>query len=94
MLKNIIHLFVLSCRKATYLMEKRMNSRLSVIEKWQLWLHLRICKGCSCYEKEAEIIDKAMRRLSDDGESRSHNAFSDEELVEAKKKIKNRVHTS
>lgn len=62
MLKDFIHIFVLSCRKATFLIEKRLHVPLSLVEKWQLKLHLRLCKFCTAYEEKAVFLDSVMKQ--------------------------------
>ena len=42
--KGIIHLFVLSCEKATFLVEKQLYTSLLPLERLQLRIHLSICK--------------------------------------------------
>ena len=51
---------MLSCKKATELMEKRSLVGLSVKEKFQLRLHTSVCDGCLAYQKQSFLIDKLL----------------------------------
>ena len=55
-LNKILHFFILPCSKATFLIEKRMNTRLSFFEWTQLEAHLILCKWCKVYEKKADFL--------------------------------------
>jgi len=59
--KTIIHIIILSCRKATQLIEKKLHTRLSRRERVQLKWHNSICDICPLYEKQVIIIDKVLR---------------------------------
>ena len=89
MYKDFIHIFVLSCKTATFLIEKRLHQKLSLIEALQLNLHLSICKLCKSYEHKTKIMDKTMRIIA---KNKQHlSVFSQEELEEKKIKIKEQV---
>lgn len=60
-MKALIHFFVLSCLKATLLIEKRNVLPLSFIQRIQLKLHLRICDKCTTYEKQSVLIDTLLK---------------------------------
>lgn len=61
MKKNIMHILLLSCAKATELMEKKFHFKLSYTEKIQLELHKMMCDACKRYEKQSEIIEKGVK---------------------------------
>lgn len=58
---KIMNVLMLSCRKATELMEKRLDKKLSATETFQLKLHTSMCKACSDYQSHQQIIDAAMK---------------------------------
>jgi hypothetical protein len=60
-IKTIIHIIILSCRKATELIEKKLHTKLSRRERMQLKWHNSICDICPLYEKQVIIIDKVLR---------------------------------
>lgn len=91
MFKDFIHFFVLSCHQATSLIEKRMHTKLTCVERCQLKLHLHICDYCAFYEKEALFIDKAMRKLKEEVSAEEIFGYSDDELERAKGKFRKAV---
>lgn len=58
---RIMNFLMLSCRKATELMEKRMLTHLRPVEKVQLFMHKQMCDGCRQYEKQSHFIDKMFK---------------------------------
>lgn len=63
-MKRIMHFLLLSCRKATALIEKKSVTTLSLKEKIGLGMHKRICDACSAYEKQSRTIDKLIQDKS------------------------------
>ncbi len=91
MYKDFIHIFVLSCTKATYLLEKKFHARLSFIEKLQLKLHFKLCSYCSCYEKKAELLDRLAKISIDDPITTT--IFSAEEIDCFKNRVHNKINS-
>ncbi|MCF8276477.1 MAG: zf-HC2 domain-containing protein [Flavobacteriales bacterium] len=58
---KIMNVMMLSCRKATELMEKKLDKKLSTTETFQLKLHISMCKACSDYQSHTTMIDAAMK---------------------------------
>ncbi len=58
---KIIHFFVLSCFKATYLIEKGFHVKLTFIEKLQLKWHKKICDACLTYEKQSHLLNTELQ---------------------------------
>ena len=86
MYKRILHLFVLSCQKSTFLIEKQLHTSLSPLEKLQLRTHLSLCKYCTAYQHKAVFLDKLMvdERTADE----SNHSFSEQEVNGLKEKYK------
>lgn len=59
---NIMNTIMLSCVKATQLMELREFSPLSLMEKIQLQIHVTMCSGCKNYMKQTKLINELLRR--------------------------------
>ncbi len=59
-MKKIMQVLMLSCKKATELIEKRSLVRLSFREKVQLRLHKSMCDACTAYEKQSKKIDELL----------------------------------
>jgi len=53
---------MLSCRKATEMMEKKNIVGLSPIEKVQLFLHTTMCDACKTYQKQSRILDAVLQK--------------------------------
>lgn len=49
---------MLSCHKATELIEKKIQFGLSFHEKMSLFFHKSMCDACNIYEKQSKWIDK------------------------------------
>jgi hypothetical protein len=52
-LKQLIHI---TCKKATYLISKNEESRLTVLEWIRLQIHLSICSLCMLFQKQTKTI--------------------------------------
>lgn len=50
--------------KATFLLEKREGAKLSMIEKIQLKIHLKICDKCANYSQQSRSVNMALRHKS------------------------------
>lgn len=52
---------MISCQKATELIEKRNFSELTVYEKLKLVFHKSMCSACTRYEKQSRLLDKMLK---------------------------------
>jgi hypothetical protein len=59
-MKKLMNKLLLSCLRATELIEKKLHFKLSVREKLQLRIHKMMCNACSNYEKQSVFIDKGI----------------------------------
>ncbi len=64
-MKKLMHILFLSCLKATELIEKKMQFRLSSMESLQLMVHKSMCDACRNYEKQNYFIEKAITNYKD-----------------------------
>ncbi len=48
----------ISCKKATYLISKKEQGKISLFDRLTLWLHLGICSLCKRFEKQTGFIIK------------------------------------
>jgi hypothetical protein len=60
-IKKIVHIIMLSCRKATELIEKKLHQKLSRRERVQLKWHKSICDVCTLYEKQVVFLEKILQ---------------------------------
>lgn len=89
MYKRIIHLFVLSCEKATFLIEKQLHMSLSPLENLQLRAHFSLCKYCTAYKYKAIFLGKLMadKRMMDE----SNHLFPERDVGDLKEKFKSAI---
>lgn len=59
-MKKLMHKLFLSCLKATELIEKKLQVKLSFREKLQLSMHKMMCDACSQYEKQSILLEKGI----------------------------------
>jgi hypothetical protein len=53
---------VLSCEKATLLIEKKIDAGLSFGERLQLRVHTGICDACTNYQHQSRLIHELLGR--------------------------------
>jgi hypothetical protein len=83
-LKKITH----NCKKATFLIEKKLIGRITLREHIELWIHLFGCSICRIYQKQTVKINEMVPQLF-------HSSIAvkiDNRLEDSfKKKIKERI---
>lgn len=57
---KILNTLLLSCEKATQLIDRQALQPLSWRESVQLQMHLATCKGCKAYQKQSQLIDQML----------------------------------
>ncbi|MDO6437951.1 hypothetical protein Q4534_11055 [Cyclobacterium sp. 1_MG-2023] len=66
-LEKIMSQLLLSCKEATFLIEKKMVSPLTFTQRLRLGVHLKLCKVCSAYESQSETMNKALEKWVKEG---------------------------
>lgn len=61
-MKKIMNILMLSCCKATELMEKELHFKLNALEKIQLRLHTSMCNACNTYQKNNKLMEDALTK--------------------------------
>ena len=56
---------MLSCKKVSHLNSARFDRSLTLSEKIQVWIHLRICKACRRAFAQFKFVHLAMKRYRD-----------------------------
>jgi len=56
---------MLSCEDTTHLVVKKAYEKLSMWDKMRLFMHLRMCKYCSLFEKQNKFIDEQVAKLDE-----------------------------
>jgi len=52
-----------NCKKATFLLDKKMTDRISIRDHVELYIHLLGCSVCKLYGKQTRIISEMVRQL-------------------------------
>ena len=80
----IFKFIYLSCKRATFLLSKKEEGKLTLIEKTQLKFHLRLCDFCTRFEKQTKFLSKNSTHLHDPTDVK----LSDEKKDEIKSLLK------
>lgn len=91
MLKEFIHIFTLSCKQATYLIEKRIHVPLSVIERTRLAIHFSVCKLCRAYNTKAISLDGWLKQQNT--KESCNCRFEEKEIEQFKEDVKEKMKT-
>jgi hypothetical protein len=65
---------MITCKQATELLSKQMEKTLSLKERFNLYLHLRICVLCVQFGKQLQIIRRVLKRDDTDDSRLSSDA--------------------
>jgi len=63
-MKRMMNKVVLSCKRATELIEIEKYNDITFVEKFQLRLHLKMCDVCNKYNIQSKFIDKLIDKVS------------------------------
>lgn len=64
-MKKFMNMLMLSCRKATELIEKNLFIGLNSREKVQLFMHTSMCDACKRYSHQSEELDAIIKNHVD-----------------------------
>jgi hypothetical protein len=59
---NLMNAMILSCVKATQLMEMKEHVSLGFFKSLQLHMHTAMCSGCRNYMKQSPLINELLQR--------------------------------
>lgn len=69
-MKRVMKILMLSCKKASALIEKKFIFGLTIKEKVMLKMHTAFCDACNAYQKQSKLIDKSIHtHIHSDSES-------------------------
>jgi hypothetical protein len=71
---------MISCDKAAHICNKSQYREASLKERWQLWLHILVCKTCASFSHR----NKRLTKLCDNA---SLKVLSPEEKAAMKKRL-------
>lgn len=75
--------FMISCKKAGQLIEKKNEGQLSLKESIQLRLHTLMCGLCRLYEEQSKLIDALLKKKLKE----KPEPFSDADVKRVQEKI-------
>ncbi len=84
-MSSIMTTVILSCEKATELVIKKEENKISFIDNIRLWMHLQMCKFCKEFEGQNGFINLNMKNHFGEGCHTHH--LSDEKKKEMKEAI-------
>ena len=61
-MKKLMNMLMMSCKKATELIDKKIHSGISRQERMRLHMHTMMCNACRNYEKQGKLIDGVMKK--------------------------------
>lgn len=82
-MKKLMNIIMLSCNKATLLIEKSHGTPLSFVERVKLKMHLAMCDKCAGYQKQSLIIENALKS--------NHQSFPNPSNLKLADSSKNRI---
>jgi len=62
-MKKIMNILMLSCKKATELIDKKIHFGISRQERVRLHMHTMMCNACRNYEKQGRFMDDALKKF-------------------------------
>lgn len=59
--------FFYTCKQAHQMLSEGLDRELSVAERTQLKLHLSMCRSCTNFRSQMNLLREAMKKMSRDG---------------------------
>jgi len=85
-MKKLMNLLMLSCKKASELIEKKMHFPLNSIQKVQLIVHTSMCDACRSYQDQSKELDSFLENHINKTQNISDTQY-DELTDDIKKRI-------
>lgn len=73
---------MLSCKKASELIDKKLLVKLSVKENMMLQIHTGMCDACKSYQKQSKTIDKLLENYFANPQATIQNIELKERIIE------------
>ena len=61
-MKKLMNILMLSCKKASELIDKKSVVKLSMKENVMLHMHTSMCDACTAYQKQSKILDDLLQK--------------------------------
>jgi hypothetical protein len=78
-MSRVFHFLFYSCEKASFLIEKQLESELGFFENMRLRVHLFMCEDCLLYKSQSKLINKIISLLDAKKDVGTVATFTDEE---------------
>ncbi|WP_416864222.1 MAG: zf-HC2 domain-containing protein [Imperialibacter sp.] len=78
---------MLSCKKSSELIEKKLDTGLTTVENLQLKMHLSMCSACSSYQKQSTNIHNTLNNFLKEPQDSPHTKVSNSSTDELKSRI-------
>ncbi len=63
LLNKILQVSKMTCKDTSRLISENMDHSLPLFDRWRIKLHLAMCKFCSYYQDQLEVLRKLSRYL-------------------------------
>ena len=84
---KIVHKVIYSCEEASKYMVKKGDVKLSLMQRFRLWMHLQMCDACRRFNIQNEWIDKQLSSLLPN----EHDHLSDEKKAEMEQTLEKEI---
>ncbi len=81
-MKKLMHILMLSCKKASELIDKKSFVKLTLKEKVMLRIHTSMCDACITYQKQSNAIDKILHEHVHHSDEKKMPIIENNELKE------------
>ncbi len=71
-MNRLMNKMMLSCKRATELMDKKAYVNLSSVENFQLFLHTRMCDACRLYKKQSRLLESILKKQAQEPDESNH----------------------
>ncbi len=80
-----------NCRKATYLIEKKQLTKITVRERLELKIHLAGCSVCKTFERQSIIINRMVKEVL--GKGNIEFSLEEDYKVRLQEKIEEKINS-
>ena len=80
-----------TCRETTKLASRALDERLSLRERWALWIHLAVCRNCARFNRQLQQMRRLFRMEAGDADNTPGLAPEARQRIETE--LRNRLDT-
>jgi len=90
-MKNLMQIIVLSCWQATYFSSIKNFTKLHIIRRIQLRLHLSMCKSCHEFDHQSQLLDNSISTFQNNSQLQTEETLSAEKKSQIKSSVNQRI---